>query len=98
MTAYYNDLKLFFQRAGAFPQKAVVLHVEPVLWGFLEQRATNGDATTVPAQVASTGLAELAGLPNNALGFAQAVVRLRDQYAPNTPVAYHLSVWGTGND
>src|SRR5215213_10201646 len=27
MTAYYNDLKLFFQRAGAFSGTMVVLHV-----------------------------------------------------------------------
>jgi hypothetical protein len=26
------------------------------------------------------------------------VLRLRDQYAPGVLVAYHLSVWGTGND
>ena len=39
MTAYYNDLKLFFQKAGAFPGKKVVLHVEPDLWGYMEQRS-----------------------------------------------------------
>ena len=38
MTAYYNDLKLFFQKAGAFPGKKVVLHVEPDLWGYMQQR------------------------------------------------------------
>ncbi|MDE3096459.1 MAG: hypothetical protein KGK07_10745, partial [Chloroflexota bacterium] len=64
MTAYYNDLKLFFQRAGAFPANKVVLHVEPDLWGYLQQAATNDDASTVPAKVAATGLPELAGLPN----------------------------------
>jgi len=97
MTAYYNDLKLFFQRAGVFPSR-VVLHVEPDLWGFLQQRATADDATTVPAQVSATGLPELAGLPNNAAGFAQAVARLRDNLAPNVTLAYHVSVWGTGMD
>ncbi|MHB8514474.1 MAG: hypothetical protein ACYDCT_03670 [Dehalococcoidia bacterium] len=98
MTAYYNDLKLFFQRAGAFPTNKVVLHVEPDLWGYLQQAATNDDATTVPAQVAATGLPELAGLPNNVAGFAQAITLLRDTYAPNVLLAYHLSIWGTGTD
>ena len=28
-------------------------------------------------------------------GFAKAIVRLRDQLAPNVILAYHLSVWGT---
>jgi len=98
MTAYYNDLKLFFQRAGAFPNNRIVLHVEPDLWGYLQQRASGDDAATVPARVASTGLAELAGLPENAAGFAQAIKRLRDRYAPNVLLGYHVSVWGTGTD
>ena len=46
MTAYYNDLKLFFQRAGAFPDNRVVLHVEPDMWGYIQQRATNDNAAT----------------------------------------------------
>ena len=75
-----------------------MLHVEPDLWGFIEQRASNDDAATVPAVVASTGLPELAGLPNNVAGFAQAIARLRDRYAPNVLLGYHLSTWGTGND
>jgi hypothetical protein len=64
----------------------------------MQQRAANDDATTVPAQVAGTGLAELAGLPANVSGFARAIVRLRDTHAPNVLVGYHLSVWGTRVD
>jgi len=98
MTAYYNDVKLFFQKAGAFPTQPVVLHVEPDLWGYLEQLATNNNAATVPAKVSETGLSELAGLPSNVSGFARAIIKLRDTYAPNVMVAYHISVWGTGTD
>jgi hypothetical protein len=98
MTAYYNDVKLFFQKAGAFPTQPVVLHVEPDLWGYLEQLATNNNATTVAAKVSETGLSELAGLPSNVSGFARAIIKLRDTYAPNVMVGYHLSVWGTGTD
>lgn len=98
MTAYYNNLRLLFQRSAAFPNTPVVIQFEPDLWGFLQRRATNDNAATVPAQVAATGMSELAGLPNNAAGFAQAAVRLRDRYAPNAILAYHLSWWGTGND
>jgi len=98
MTAYYNDLKLFFQKAGAFPGQLIVLHVEPDLWGYLEQLSTNDNAATVSAKVSETGLSELAGLPSNASGFARAVVKLRDAYAPNVIVAYHISVWGTSID
>src|SRR5687767_14071750 len=95
MTAYYNDLKLFFQRAAG--QTPVVLHVEPDLWGFIQSNAGD-NATALSVRVGSTGLSELAGLPENARGLAQAVVRLRDTYAPNVVVAYHLSIWGTGQD
>ena len=98
MAAYYADLKLFFQRTAPLAQAGIVLHAEPDLWGFLEQRASGDDAATVPAVVASSGLPELAGLPNTAAGFAQAIVVLRDRYGPGVQVAYHVSGWGTGND
>jgi hypothetical protein len=97
MAAYYDDLRLFFARAaGSTP---VVLHVEPDLWGYIEQAiGTADDARLVPASVASSGDAALADLPNTAAGFARAIVRLRDQLAPNVILAYHLSVWGTNRD
>ena len=98
MQSYYNDMKLFFQRAGAFPNNKVVLHDEPDLWGYIEQRATNDTAANVPVIVGSTGLPELAGLPDNASGFARAIVKLRDTYAPNVILGYHMSIWGTGSD
>lgn len=98
MTAWYNDVKLFMQRAGAFPNNKVVFHVEPDMWGYMEQRSTNDNATAVTAKVAATGMPELAGLPDTVAGVAQAVLRLRDQYAPNVDVAYHMSIWGTNFD
>ncbi len=98
MRAFYKDLTLFFQRAGASGGSPVVLHVEPDLWGYMQQRASGDDAATVRAQVAATALSDLAGLPNTVAGMAQAVRRLRDRYAPNVLLAYPLSVWGTGVD
>jgi hypothetical protein len=93
MLAVFGRLKHFFQQAAG--KGSVVLHVEPDTWGFIE--ATYGDdATKAPVQVAATGMTELAGLPNTAAGFAQAVVRLRDMYAPNVVLGYQLSDWGTG--
>ena len=47
MQAYWADLKLFFQRAGADPTTRVILHVEPDLWGYVQQRATTDDAEGV---------------------------------------------------
>jgi hypothetical protein len=96
MRAYYEDLKLFFLRAGAFPGTRVVLHVEPDLWGYMhQQRAVGDNGASVPVQVAATGMPEVAGLPDNAAGLAQAIARLRDAYAPNVWLAYSLNVWGT---
>jgi len=98
MAAYYADLRVFFERAATLPEIPTILHVEPDLWGFAHQRAQNDDASTVPVLVGSTGLAEVADLPDTLAGFAQAVTRLRDRYAPNVLLAYHLSAWGTGDD
>jgi hypothetical protein len=89
MGAYWADVRLLFQRAkGA---KTVVVHVEPDLWGYVEQAAKGDDATTVPAVVPD-------GLPQTAAGFAQEWVRLRDALAPNVVLAYHMSGWGTKHD
>jgi hypothetical protein len=98
MRAWYRDLALFLRRAAAFRSTQVVLHVEPDLWGYIQQRARADRASTIPAAVSSTGLRSLRGLPNHAGGFARAVVRLRDRLAPNVRLAYGTSVWGTGVD
>jgi hypothetical protein len=98
MAAYYADLRLFFQRVAAFPDTFIVLHVEPDLWGFAQQSARADRPDTVLVQVAATGQPELMGLPDDLRGFAQAIGRLRDQYAPHVLLGYHLSTWGTGID
>jgi hypothetical protein len=64
----------------------------------MQQRSTNDNAATVPVKVSETGIPQLAGLPSNMSGFARAILKLRDAYAPNVNVGYHISVWGTGND
>lgn len=97
MASYYDDLKLFFQRAGE-AGGATVLQVEPDLWAFLQQQASADDARTVPVQVAGSGVADVADLPDTAAGLAQAIVRLRDRYAENVILGYHFSTWATGND
>jgi hypothetical protein len=80
MQAYWNDVRLLLQRIrGAKP---VVVHVEPDLWGYLEQASRDDDASTVPG----------------AVEFAQQWVSLRDRLAPNVLLAYHMSGWGTKHD
>jgi hypothetical protein len=98
MRAWYGNARLLFKRAGAFRKRRVIVHVEPDMWGYAQQAARGDRASSVPVVVASSGLPELKGLPDNLSGFARAVVRLRDRYAPNVRLGYHLSVWGTKVD
>jgi hypothetical protein len=98
MRDWYANARLLFKRAGAFRKRRVIVHVEPDLWGYVQQTAKDDDAAKVPAAVSSTGDPDLKGLPNNASGFARAVVRLRNRYARNVRLGYHLSVWGTKVD
>ncbi|MFN0146767.1 MAG: hypothetical protein ACKVT1_09665 [Dehalococcoidia bacterium] len=98
MRAYWEDLRLFFERAGGRPGDLIVLHVEPDLWGFAQHQSEDDDAATVRAVVGSSGMPELDGIPDTMRGFARAVTLLRDRYAPNVLLAYHLSSWGTGTD
>lgn len=97
MKAWFADLKVALQRAGS-SGRAAILHVEPDMWGHLQRFGTGDDATTTPVRVAATGLDELAGLPDDAAGLAQAVSRLRNRYAPKVKLGFHLSVWGTNKD
>ncbi len=92
MNAYYSDFKLLMDKAGAYGKK-VIVHIEPDLWGFMQQKTTN--ASSIPAAVASSNYADVAAYPNNAIGFAKALVSLRDKYAPNVLLAYHISPWAS---
>src|SRR5438093_2896133 len=97
MAAYYANFKLLMRLAGAFG-KPVVVHVEPDLWGYLQQRAGAGNASTLGASVASSGFAEASGFPNSAQGFAWELLKLRDTYATNVALAIHASEWASGVD
>lgn len=76
---------------------AMILHVEPDLWGFMQQQGNGGSETdnpaNVPVSVASSGYSGLSGFANTAVGFAQAIKHLRDQNAPNVLLAWHCSTW-----
>lgn len=74
MEKYWQDVIAMFQRVAG--KKTVVVHVEPDLWGYLEQ----------------------ANVVDLASAFAQKWIALRNQYAPNVLLAYHMSGWGTKHD
>ena len=96
MQAYYQEWKLLMQKAGAYG-RPVVVHVEPDLWGYM-QSDYGDNAAAVPVKVAASGFGEVAGYANTAAGFAQALIHLRDLYAPNVVLGYHISHWATGED
>ena len=80
MHSYWADVRLLFQHLGAYSKTAVV-DIEPDLWGYIQQASTSDQGSSVPASVASSGDADMAGLANNADGFAQGFIRLRNKYA-----------------
>ena len=97
MSAYYANFTLLMQKAHAFGG-ALIVHVEPDLWGYLDQRSGGASPATLTASVASSGNVDLAGMPDTAQGFAFALLRLRDRYAPNVSLAIHDSLWATSRD
>lgn len=93
MNSYFSDFKLLLDKAKAFG-KTVIIHVEPDLWGYLERRSPNPNNST--ASVAGSGYGDVvANYPNTASGFARALVALRDKYAPNALLGFHISPWAT---
>jgi hypothetical protein len=50
MRAYWADLELFFRRAGA-TRRAVFLHVEPDMWGYLEKAGQTALARSVAQRI-----------------------------------------------
>jgi hypothetical protein len=96
MKGYFSDFKTLLLRARDFA-KPVVIHVEPDGFAFLEQQAAGNP--NAPAAVASTGLPELAGLPNTVAGWGLAFLQLRKAVGANNVVlALHVSSWATGAD
>jgi hypothetical protein len=95
MRAYFEDWILLMETVGDFG-KPTIVHHEPDLWGFLQRK--NEDPALGKVAVGSTGIEELAGMEDNARGLAQALVKLRNIYAPNAILAWHATQWATGPD
>ncbi|MGO9959805.1 MAG: hypothetical protein ACLP50_28165 [Solirubrobacteraceae bacterium] len=77
MRAYWTDYELLLRRVGdAAGDHLAIIHIEPDLWGYLEQAHAIALARS----------------------FAHTLIALRDRLAPHVLLAWHLSVWGTGED
>ncbi|MDF3072168.1 MAG: hypothetical protein K0R38_7769 [Polyangiaceae bacterium] len=96
MRAYFGDFKLLMQRAKDFGKPVMVL-LEADAFGFLQQQASHNPNT--PAAIASSGVAELSGLPNTVAGFGLAFLQLRKVVgATNVVLGAHISAWASGKD
>lgn len=87
-----------------------IIHVEPDLSGYAQHAVMRADRcfgfctgvghdpSLLRAAVASSGLEEVADFPNTWQGFNWALLHLRDLYAPNVLLGFHVSGWGTMQD
>ena len=91
MNAYYDEWELLMRKAGEFGD-LVIIHVEPDLWGFFNK--INDNPNNVRVSVRSSGHSD-AQFADTAAGFAQALVSMRDKYAPNALLGFHATTWVT---
>jgi hypothetical protein len=87
-----------------------IVQVEPDLSGYAEQAVlqpsacfgfctgAGNDPSQLRASVASSGVADVASYPDTWRGFNLALLHLRDRYAPNVRLAFHISNWATLRD
>lgn len=87
-----------------------IVQVEPDLSGYAEQAVLNNsncygyctaqgnNPAYLKAAVASANLADVSAYPNTYQGFNWALLHLRDLYAPNVLLAFHVSDWATMYD
>jgi hypothetical protein len=86
-----------------------IVQVEPDLSGYAQQAVRLGSCfgfcsgtgespDLLRASVASSGFGDVAAYPDTWRGFNLALLHLRDRYAPNVKLAFHVSDWTTGRD
>lgn len=95
MNKYFDDWKFLLQICNEFG-RPVVIHYEPDLFGYMEMY--KNDATKNTIKVSQSKQADVQGFTNDAKGLAQAIVSMRNKYAPNVILGWHASQWATGAD
>lgn len=91
MKAYWQGMKLLFQRLAVFDGPAVV-HLEPDFWAYAQRQ--HPDPTTITVHVGSLE-PDCAGLPEDLTGMGKCLVRLARKYAPKAIVGFHASGWAS---
>ena len=95
MNKYFEDWKRLLQICRNYGKK-VIIHVEPDLLGYLQM--FQNDPTKGTIKVSESNFGEVKAFSNDAKGFSQAIVSMRNTYAPNVLLGWHASQWATGYD
>jgi hypothetical protein len=96
MRSYFGDFKLLMQRAKDFGKPVLIL-LEADALGFLQQQSSSNP--NAAAAIASSGMPELAGLPNTVAGWGLAFLQIRKSVgASNAYLGVHISAWASGKD
>ncbi len=98
MRTYFDNFVLLLETITGRENPPLV-HVEPDSWGFMSwAMGVEGqeDASQVFVQVAGSGHPDLSDLPDDAGGLGQALLRLRDLYAPDVRLGWHASNFRVG--
>ena len=111
MNAYFADfITLMKKLAPSNFGGTAIVQVEPDLEGYAEQAVLpgggcfgfctgqNNDPSQLHAAVSASGETDVAGYENSFRGFQLALLHLRDRYAPNVLMGFHLSNWATLHD
>src|SRR5262249_6556604 len=95
MKDYWHQFFVMMQMGAKFG-KPVVIILEGDGFGLLENQSK--DNPSAPAAVASTGMPELAGLPDTVAGFGMAFLQLRAKAnAANVLLGPDVPEWATGD-
>jgi uncharacterized membrane protein YgcG len=95
-TEYFTEFRVLMQKAKAYGQPVVIV-LEGDSFGMVEM-LVNNDSTTAAA-VASTGLPELANLPNTVAGFGMAFLAIRKSVgATNVVMGPDTPYYASGGD
>ena len=90
--------------------KPALVNIEPDLTGYAQQAvlrsrqcfgfctAEGNDANNLTAAVGNSGHPDVAGYPDTWAGYNQALLHLRDLYAPNVLLGFDISMFATGQD
>ncbi len=95
MNDYFSKFKAFLEKAKTFGKPVVVL-VEGNIGGLLQQQSHSNSSES--AAIATSGIAELAGLPDTVAGFGLALLQLRKSVeADNVLLGFDVPFWATGD-